>query len=98
MRRVLIWIGWAASLPGFVAALGMGVVLAGLPEAAGCVTDRMFSVRCPATLVGDSLRELYNVGMIALLTLPPSLVLPVYAFGFALFRLMARGAAPAERI
>lgn len=93
MRRVLIWIGWALSMPGFVAALGMGVVLADLPEAAGCVADRMFSVRCPDTLVGNSLRDLYDVGMIALLTLPPSLLLPLYAFGFAMFRLMARTAA-----
>ena len=92
MRRVLIWIGWLTTLPGFVLAAAFGVTLAGLPQAAGCVQTRMFAVRCPDTLAGNSLRDLYDLGMIMMLTLPVSVILPVYSFGFALFRLALRSA------
>ena len=72
MRRVLIWIGWLTTLPGFVLSVAFGVTLAGLPQAAGCVQTRMFAVRCPETLAGNSLRDLYDLGMIMMLTLPVS--------------------------
>ena len=97
MRRILIWIGWAATLPGFVLATALGVTLAGLPQAAGCVPTRLFAVRCPDSVAGNALRDLYDLGMIALFTLPLSIVPPFYAFGFALFRFVARSASAPER-